>query len=199
VIEITCPFCEEVFSVDLKGEDIDELKQVDRGVGGSEKQELFEDEKLYGKTGMYDFEELYIESVGEYRGTHTFDFANVGTQDDLKKVMEEAATEGFCWFQSEEDPELSGCIYGSIKESNLYKEDIAAYIRDAYYLAQNERYRECCEILYNARENIKDLSGDDINQELRNLGESNLEDFVNKYFTGDEYKYGEKILVLFRN
>lgn len=196
--EITCPFCEELFSIELKSEDVDELKQVDRGIGGSDKKELFEDEKLYGMAGMHDFEELHIESDGEYRGTQIFDFTNVGTQSDLKKVMEDAATEGFYWFRSEEEPELSGCIYGSLKESNLYKEDIAAYVRDACYLAQNRRCRECCEILYNARENIKDLSRDDINQELRNLGESNLEDFVNKYFIGDEYKYGEKILALYK-
>ena len=197
-VEITCPFCEESFSVDVKNEDADDLKQVDRGIGGSEKLELFGDKNLYGKAGKHGFEELHIESDGEYRGVTTFNFSNIGTTDDLKRVMEDASTEGFKWFQSEDDPELSGSIYGSMKESNLYKEDIAAYVRDAHYLAQNKRCRDCCEIFYNARENMKYLSRDDINQELRNLGENNLDDFVKKYFINDEKKYGEKILVLFK-
>ena len=45
---------------------------------------------------------------------------------------------------------------------------------------------------------MKYLSRDDINQELRNLGENNLDDFVKKYFINEEKKYGEKILVLFK-
>jgi hypothetical protein len=112
--------------------------------------------------------------------------------------MEDAATEGFHWFRSEDDPEFFGSIYGSLKESNLYKEDIAAYVRDACYLARNKRYRDCCEIFYNAWENMKGLSRDDIDQELRNLGEGSLEDFIGKHFNGDEQKYSETILVLFK-
>jgi len=197
-VEITCPFCDEQVTLDIKNEEIDEMKSIDRGVGGSGRQTIFDHDRLRGKAGPYDFQELHIESDGEYRGVTTFDFSNIGTAEDLRNAVENAAVRGFHWFQSEDDPELAGSIYGSLKESNLYKEDVAAYVHDAFYLAQNKRYRDCCEILFNARENMKELTLNDINKEFDKIGEKSLVDFVKKYFADDEEKYGEKVLTLFK-
>lgn len=194
--DITCPFCREQFPLELRDDDVEELKNEDRGIGGSEVQEIFGDHGLQDRPGTYHFEELHLESgKGEYHGKKVFRFNDIMSVHDLKQAVEKAAQEGYAWFESPEKPEFSGIIYGSLKESLIDKEEIEAYVKDAYYLARNKRPRECFELLRTAKENIRHISRKDVDDAMK---PESLGSFVKKYIPSDKAGLGRKILGLFR-
>lgn len=194
--DITCPFCREQFPLELRDEDIDELKGEDRGIGGNEVQQLFSHEGLQKNPGTYHFEELHMESSkGEYSGPRIFHFGDIKDVADLKEAIEKAAQDGYAWFESPDKPEFSGIIYGSLKESLIDKEEIQAYVKDAYYLARNKRLKECFELLKTAKENIKHLTRRDLDEAMK---PESLNGFVKKYYSPDKDGLGQKILGLFR-